>query len=348
LNAQNAERTQANLRVEHERQIQASESRARCFTFLKLGAAQLATVTGEDEFQKGLWLAEESFSAALKETAHFKPDNFTLLKIRAALGRTYLLERRSGIAIPLFEGNNELSEKLFGATNPKMSRSLVNLAVSYDRAGKVAEAERLFKRNLAIWQSTSPACEDCLETSLENLATFYMENGRLKEAQPYLVRIVAFMEKQNEPYMEPLLDRMDKLAESYFPENFEKTESVLLRRMAHVHDVPRYQYDASQQLAQMYIHRKMFKKALGMAKIMEKSTAEVVQTSYSRIEKSQTYEYTGEICKNAGNINAGRKYFRLAQLELTKPELPVVLEGSSWAAPDSLTPYSSYHFTKPF
>ena len=74
---------------------------------------------------------------------------------------------------------------------PMLRRSLNNLAALYDKQGRYADAEPLYKRSLAIQEKALGPDHPDVATSLNNLAVLYQEQGRYADAEPLYKRSLA-------------------------------------------------------------------------------------------------------------------------------------------------------------
>jgi tetratricopeptide (TPR) repeat protein len=72
--------------------------------------------------------------------------------------------------------------KLFGVKDPRLAASLNMLGAYYYDAGKLAEAEPLYRAALAMAQQADNADSLEIAVCLANLATLYMDLGRDDEA----------------------------------------------------------------------------------------------------------------------------------------------------------------------
>ncbi|MFP6742239.1 MAG: tetratricopeptide repeat protein [Alphaproteobacteria bacterium] len=72
--------------------------------------------------------------------------------------------------------------KLFGVKNPRLAASLNMLGAYYYDAGKLAEAEPLYRAALAMAEQADNADPLDIAVCLANLATLYMDLGRDEEA----------------------------------------------------------------------------------------------------------------------------------------------------------------------
>ena len=83
----------------------------------------------------------------------------------------------------------------FGVNHANYGIALNNLAVVYETQGKYAEAERLFKRALAIREKALGARPPRCGQTLNNLAIVYHEQGKYADAEALYKRALAIREK---------------------------------------------------------------------------------------------------------------------------------------------------------
>jgi tetratricopeptide (TPR) repeat protein len=91
----------------------------------------------------------------------------------------------------------------------EMGRSLNNLgelnrrraqtASGAERRARAAEAERLFRRSLAVKETAIGPDSPDVATTLNNLAQLYADQGRVQDAMPLLERSLAIQEKTFDP-----------------------------------------------------------------------------------------------------------------------------------------------------
>src|SRR5690242_1337317 len=77
-------------------------------------------------------------------------------------------------AFPIAQREAELAQKKFGSQHTKYSDALTRLAYSHGQLGHLADAETLFRRALAIRESTLGASHPSVAGSLNNLANICM------------------------------------------------------------------------------------------------------------------------------------------------------------------------------
>ena len=96
----------------------------------------------------------------------------------------------------------------------ELGRSLNNLGELYRRQGRLADAEHMFKRALAVKEVLGPEHPD-VATGLNNLAQVYIAQGRLAAAVPLLERSLAIQEKVMAGEHPALVRTMTTLAQVY-------------------------------------------------------------------------------------------------------------------------------------
>jgi tetratricopeptide (TPR) repeat protein len=96
----------------------------------------------------------------------------------------------------------------------EMGRTLNNLGELYRRQGRLADAERMFTRSVAVKEVLGPDHPD-IATSLNNLAQVYIAQGRVAAAVPLLERSLAIQEKTLTGEHPALARTMTTLAQLY-------------------------------------------------------------------------------------------------------------------------------------
>jgi tetratricopeptide (TPR) repeat protein len=84
---------------------------------------------------------------------------------------------------------------LIGWNKGLISQALNNLAELYQYQGRFPEAERLFRRTLAVREKALGPEHPDIGESLHNLAFLFQEQGRYNEAEPFGKRSLAHREK---------------------------------------------------------------------------------------------------------------------------------------------------------
>jgi tetratricopeptide (TPR) repeat protein len=88
-----------------------------------------------------------------------------------------------------------VAETSFGPEDPKVARSLCNLAEIYEYQGKYAEAEPLYKHAVAIDEKTLGPDHPRVDVTLTNLANVLKTQGKYAELEPIYQRILDIREK---------------------------------------------------------------------------------------------------------------------------------------------------------
>src|SRR5271166_933336 len=83
----------------------------------------------------------------------------------------------------------------FGISHPGYGAALSTLAMVYDKQGKYADAEDLFKRALAIYEKARGTSQDVMAETLYNLAVVYSKQGKHADAESLYKRALAIYEK---------------------------------------------------------------------------------------------------------------------------------------------------------
>jgi CHAT domain-containing protein/Tfp pilus assembly protein PilF len=118
-------------------------------------------------------------------------------------------------AIPLQERLLAISEKSPRIGQLDVATQLNNLAYSYDRLGRYADAELLHKRALAIREKSLGPNHPDVAYSLQNLADLYQEQGRYADAEPLYKRALAIFEKSPGPDPSSVAKPLNSLAVMY-------------------------------------------------------------------------------------------------------------------------------------
>jgi tetratricopeptide (TPR) repeat protein len=109
---------------------------------------------------------------------------------------------------------NRAAEKAEELGPEELGRSLNNLAELARRRGRIAEAERLFARALAV-KETLGRDHPSVATSLNNLAQLYIAQRRDEEAIPLLERSLTIQEKTLDPEHPALRRTLVALGDAY-------------------------------------------------------------------------------------------------------------------------------------
>ncbi len=105
--------------------------------------------------------------------------------------------------------------KRFGDEHPRLLEAVDGLATSYDKQGKYAEAEPVYRRALTIRKELLGPNHRDVATSLNNLATVFREQGKFSEAEPLSRRALVIREKVLGPNHPDLATNLNDLALLY-------------------------------------------------------------------------------------------------------------------------------------
>lgn len=103
----------------------------------------------------------------------------------------------------------------FGPEDPRLARTLNNLAFLYVTQDQYAEAEPLLKRALAIRQQALGTEPAEVATSLNNLAALYGAQGEFEKAEPLYQQAIRILETAQGPDRLDLATAMSNLALLY-------------------------------------------------------------------------------------------------------------------------------------
>ena len=103
----------------------------------------------------------------------------------------------------------------FGSQDPRLAKSLNDLAAVYKRQGKYTEAEPLYYRALAIWEKTLGPEHAYFAAGLNNLALLCGAQGRHSQAELLYRRSLAIWEKTLGPEHPNVAANLNNLAGLY-------------------------------------------------------------------------------------------------------------------------------------
>ena len=103
----------------------------------------------------------------------------------------------------------------FGVSNANYGIALYNLAEVYWRQGKYADAERLYKRTLAIYEKALGKDHTDVADTLNNLGLVYGDQGKYAEAQGVYKRALAIYEKARSANPASMANTLHNLAIVY-------------------------------------------------------------------------------------------------------------------------------------
>ncbi len=122
--------------------------------------------------------------------------------------------------------------ELFGASDLRLATTLNNLAGLYETQGRLAEAESLYKRSLAIRETALGPDHPDVVLSLVSLASMYQAQGRYAEAEPLNRHSLAIREKTLGPDDPSIVQSLLSLAGQYQVQGrFAEEEPLLLRAL---------------------------------------------------------------------------------------------------------------------
>jgi tetratricopeptide (TPR) repeat protein len=139
-----------------------------------------------------------------------------LLALRASAGLFFNQMKDSSHAIPVWQQVACDSERLLGPDHPDTLSASVNLALAYQKAGRLGEAIGLFEPSLADSERIlGPDHPATLRTRV-NLARAYQEAGRLDEAIPLHEQALAGNNRIHGPDHPDTLYSRGHLARAYY------------------------------------------------------------------------------------------------------------------------------------
>src|SRR2546428_6272353 len=109
-------------------------------------------------------------------------------------GTKALEQRRYGEAEKQWKKSLAIAEG-FGAQDPRLGTSLNSLGRLYAAQGRYAEAEPLYAKALAVWESTWGPEHPAVAKALDNLAALHYAQGRYAEAEPLYKRALEIKTK---------------------------------------------------------------------------------------------------------------------------------------------------------
>ena len=106
-------------------------------------------------------------------------------------------------------------EKALGPEHLEVATTANNLAGLYQNLKRPADAERLYRRALAIYEKAIGPDHPEVANTLKNLAGFYQEQARFAEAEPLYRRALAIYEKALGPEHAEVAITLNNLAGLY-------------------------------------------------------------------------------------------------------------------------------------
>jgi tetratricopeptide (TPR) repeat protein len=123
-----------------------------------------------------------------------------------------------------------IDEKARGPDHPYVAEALVHLALLYTAEDRVADAESLYQRALAIrTKALGPDHRD-VAASLNSLGNLYKEHARYAEAEPLYKRSVAIFEKTFGPVHPDVAVALGNLADLYREQDRRADAEPLMKR----------------------------------------------------------------------------------------------------------------------
>ncbi len=181
----------------------------------------ITAITGKDaaqieEFGMPSWLSKSQQGADLLEQRRFDESKILLLEALDECDRdrpnslwSFAILRALAVACggagdvdrlePLLRRWIDAAENKLGNWHPELAYPYSMMALVREEQGKIAEAEDLYKRAVAILERTElPDAED-LTNALHELAFFFFRQRRWAEAEPLLRRVLDTMEREKQP-----------------------------------------------------------------------------------------------------------------------------------------------------
>jgi tetratricopeptide (TPR) repeat protein len=147
-------------------------------------------------------------------------------------GKSAYRQRRYAEAQKEFLTALQEAEK-FGTRDPRLARTLNDLAAVYSTQEKYAEAESLYYRALEILKNALGAEHPDLATTLNNVAVLYDAQGRYSEAEALYRRALAIDEKALGPEHGDIATDLHNLAALYENQGkYTEAEPLYLRALA--------------------------------------------------------------------------------------------------------------------
>ena len=117
--------------------------------------------------------------------------------------------------------------------HPDVAQSLNNLGIVYSAVGKLAKAESLLQRALAIRTENLGIDHPQVATTMDNLASLYDGQGQTAKAEPLYGRALAVRTETLGTDHPDVATSLNNLAYSYFQQRqYAKAEPLFLRALA--------------------------------------------------------------------------------------------------------------------
>ena len=172
----------------------------------------------KEAYQKGDFARAESESALAVKTAEtFAPQDDRLIAALEKQSMIYTVQNKFAAAEAPARRMVEVCEKVKGADSPAVAAALNNLGAIAKSAGKLADAEAIYNRALAIVEKL-PEAKGAAAMILGNLAELYRDQGKLAEAEQTVKRAIAILEKSTGPGQYYLTENLHVLGTIYTAE----------------------------------------------------------------------------------------------------------------------------------
>jgi CHAT domain-containing protein len=139
-------------------------------------------------------------------------------------------------AIPFAEAYAEAAKTRYGENDPQFAVALNNVAQLLKSTNRPAEAERFYRRALAINEKSLGPEHPTVATGLHNLAALLYVTNRLTEAEPLMRRALAIDEKAYGPDHPSVALRLNNLAQLLNHTNQLPAAEPLMRRALVIHE----------------------------------------------------------------------------------------------------------------
>jgi tetratricopeptide (TPR) repeat protein len=154
------------------------------------GLASLSMREGKAD--QAIRFAEEALQIVLKAEGENSLD--TALAY-ANIAEAHRVQGQPDRALPLFRKSRAIYERLLGPEHPRVSSVMTQEGLLLLSSGKVAMAEDLLARSLAIVEHSCPKCDFERVVAENNMAILRIRQGRLEEADRLLSDVLALQEQ---------------------------------------------------------------------------------------------------------------------------------------------------------
>ena len=245
---------------------------------------------GIDAIEQGRYSeAAEFFQSAVRDAEQFGRESSRLGMSLYGLALSSYRQNELDGAVSLFQRSLTILERNLGPEHPDVARILENLAAALQKAGNFADAERYYRRTLAVRGSHPSGSErasvlPAIEGFLSLLSRGYLRDSRL-EGESRKFRRTIGMAKLSKDFYGLMLSRLAPA------ELTAEAESVMLSAVGAFPDSRQVRYD----LAEMYLSFGKFEKALETFK-------EALQAT-GNPDPSQDRRQRGVIYQRIGSVN---------------------------------------------